>query len=219
MSPFFVSMEVAIIATVINFFLGIFAAYAVMNMDRLRPIMDGVFTLSMVLPPTVVGFFLLLIFGAKSPIGQFLGTIGIDLIFTRQAAIVSAVVVSFPLMYRTSLGAFEQVDEDVLSAAISLGVPKFKRFWKILVPMSMPGIVSGIILSFARAMGEFGATIMIAGNIPGKTQTMSTAVYSAVQAGNTEEAFMWSAIIVAISFFMILIMNILSKKFDRSMGK
>lgn len=219
MSPFLISIQTALIASVINFFLGIFAAYGVMNMKRGRSLIDGALTLSMVLPPTVVGFFLLIIFGKNSPIGVFLSNLGIKVIFSRLGAIISAVVVSLPLMYRTSLGAFEQVDSNIIDAAKTLGISKGKIFWKILLPLSSPGLLSGVILSFARAMGEFGATIMIAGNIPGKTQTMSTAVYSAVQSGNRKEAFQWSLIIVVLSFTMMILMNIISGKIDRRTGK
>ncbi len=219
MSPFLISIQTALIASVINFFLGIFAAYGVMNMKRGRSLIDGALTLSMVLPPTVVGFFLLIIFGKNSPIGIFLSNLGIKVIFSRLGAIISAVVVSLPLMYRTSLGAFEQVDSNIIDAAKTLGISKGKIFWKILLPLSSPGLLSGVILSFARAMGEFGATIMIAGNIPGKTQTMSTAVYSAVQSGNRKEAFQWSLIIVVLSFTMMILMNIISGKIDRRTGK
>ena len=219
MSPFLISIQIALIASIINFFLGIFAAYGVMNMKRGRSLIDGALTLSMVLPPTVVGFFLLIIFGKNSPIGVFLSNLGIKVIFSRLGAIISAVVVSLPLMYRTSLGAFEQVDSNIIDAAKTLGISKGKIFWKILLPLSSPGLLSGVILSFARAMGEFGATIMIAGNIPGKTQTMSTAVYSAVQSGNRKEAFQWSLIIVVLSFTMMILMNIISGKIDRRTGK
>lgn len=219
MSPFLISIQIALIASIINFFLGIFAAYGVMNMKRGRSLIDGALTLSMVLPPTVVGFFLLIIFGKNSPIGVFLSNMGVKIIFSRLGAIISAVVVSLPLMYRTSLGAFEQVDKNIIDAAKTLGISKGKIFWQILLPLSSPGLLSGIILSFARAMGEFGATIMIAGNIPGKTQTMSTAVYSAVQAGNRKEAFQWSLIIVVLSFTMMILMNLISSKIDRRTGK
>lgn len=219
MSPFTVSIKIALLATLINFFLGILAAKLVMNLKRGRALMDGLFTLPMVLPPTVVGFFLLIIFGKNSPIGMFFSKIGIDIIFTSLGATISAVTVSFPLMYRTALGAFEQVDADIIDAAKTLGVEKRDIFWKILVPNSRPGLLSGLILTFARALGEFGATIMIAGNIPGKTQTMSTAVYTHVQAGDRMGAFKWSLIIVAISFIMMIIMNFLSNYSDRSRKK
>ena len=215
MSPLLVSLLTALLASIINFFLGIGLAYLVMNMKRGRSLVDGFLTLSMVLPPTVVGFFLLIIFGKNSIIGRALGSIGISIIFTPTAAVISAIVVSLPIMYRTSLGAFEQVNEDILFAAKTLGISKMKIFWKILLPLSVPGVLSGLILTFARALGEFGATIMIAGNIPGKTQTMSTAIYSAVQAGNRLLAFKWSITIVIISFSSMILANSLSQKLFR----
>ncbi|NMW85606.1 molybdate ABC transporter permease subunit [Peptoniphilus sp. AGMB00490] len=215
MSPLLVSLLTALLASIINFFLGIGLAYLVMNMKKGRSLVDGFLTLSMVLPPTVVGFFLLIIFGKNSIIGKFLKSLGISIIFTPTAAVISAIVVSLPIMYRTSLGAFEQVSEDILFAAKTLGISKMKIFWKILLPLSVPGVFSGLILTFARALGEFGATIMIAGNIPGKTQTMSTAIYSAVQAGNRLLAFKWSITIIVISFSSMILANILSQKLFR----
>lgn len=215
MNPLKITILVASIASVINFLLGIFLAYVVMNLKRGRSIVDGLLTLSMVLPPTVVGFFLLIILGKNSIIGQILEKFGYGIIFTPVAAIISAVVVSLPIMYRTSLGAFEQVDKEVLSAAKTLGISRIRTFIFILLPLSAPGLASGFILTLARALGEFGATIMIAGNIPGKTQTISTAIYSAVQAGNRPLAYKWSLIIISISFTMMLLMNILSSKVSK----
>lgn len=215
MSPLLISLLTAFLASSINFFLGIGLAYIVMNMKKGRSLVDGFLTLSMVLPPTVVGFFLLIILGKNSIFGKFLATFGLSLIFTPAAAVISAVVVSLPIMYRTSLGAFEQVSEDILSAAKTLGISRWRVFWKVLVPLSLPGLLSGLILTFARALGEFGATIMIAGNIPRKTQTMSTAIYSAVQAGNRTLAFKLSIIIVFISFISMILVNSLAQKFNR----
>lgn len=211
MSPLAMSLLIASIATLINFFLGVFLASCVMKMNKARSLVDGFLSLSMVLPPTVVGFFLLSLLGRQGPLGRVLESLGIQVIFTPLGGIISAVVVSLPLMYRTSLGAFEQVDKEVLAAARTLGLDKYKIFWKILVPLSMPGLISGLILTFTRSLGEFGATIMLAGNIRGKTQTMSTAIYTAVQAGDTHEAMKWSLIIVIISFIMMVLMNALSK--------
>lgn len=215
MSPLAISLITAGLASFINFFLGIFAAYGVMNMKRGRALVDGLLTLSMVLPPTVVGFILLIILGKNSPLGQVLEALGLGLIFTPAAGVISATVVSLPLMYRTSLGTFEQVDKDIIEAAKTLGISRSKIFWRITIPLSAPGLLSGLILTFARALGEFGATIMIAGNIPGRTQTMSTAVYSAVQAGNRPLAFKWSLVIVSISFAMMIMMNMVSTRLTR----
>ena len=169
--------------------------------------MDGIFTLPMVLPPTVVGFFLLIIFGKNSILGNFLGKLGISVLFTWQGAVIAAVVVSFPIMYRTARGAFEQVDRNLIHAARTLGMSEWEIFFKVMLPVSWPGVAAATILAFARALGEFGATIMLAGNIPKKTQTMSVAIYTAVQSGNRSLAYVWVGIIMAISFLTIILMN------------
>ena len=207
LSPLFISFKVAIPATVCTFFLGILAAYWVVRMRRFKGVADGIFTLPMVLPPTVVGFFLLLLFGKNGLFGQFLANLNLSVVFTWQGAVIAAAVVSFPLMYRTARGAFEQMDQTLVYAARTLGMSEWKIFWKIMVPCSWPGIASGTVLSFARALGEFGATTMLAGNIPGKTQTMSLAIYSAVQGNNRERAYAWVAVILCISFATLVLMN------------
>lgn len=207
-SPLWISLKVAVIATVITVFLGVGAARLVLMIKRGRAIIDGIFSLPMVLPPTVVGFFLLLIFGKNSLIGGYLSRIGADVIFTWQGAVIAAVVVSFPIMYRTTRGALEQVDSDLISAGRTLGMTEKEIFLKIMIPMSRPGIAAAAILSFARALGEFGATIMLAGNLPGKTQTMSIAIYTAMQGGNRSKAYLWVAIVMVISFAVMLLMNL-----------
>lgn len=206
-SPLWISLKVALAATVFTFFLGIIAARLVLSAGRLKSVVDGIFSLPMVLPPTVMGFFLLIIFGKNSFLGTFLSKIGINLIFTWQGAVVAATVVAFPIMYRTARGAFEQVDRNLIYAARTLGMSESKIFFRIMLPVSWPGVAAATILSFARAMGEFGATIMLAGNIPGKTRTMSIAVYTAVQSGDRELAYKWVAVIMAISFVTIFLMN------------
>jgi molybdate transport system permease protein len=215
LSPLFISFKVALPATFFTFFLGILAAAKVVKLKRFRGILDGFFTLPMVLPPTVVGFFLLLLFGKNSFLGQFLFQIGWSVVFTWQGAVIAASVVSFPLMYRTARGAFEQMDQTLIYAARTLGFSETKIFWKIILPSCWPGVAAGAILAFARALGEFGATTMLAGNIPGKTQTMSLAIYSAVQGNNRERAYYWVAIIMAISFLTILLMNYLTSYQER----
>ena len=169
--------------------------------------MDALITLPLVLPPTVVGFFLLLAFGKRSAIGQFLLQFDLSLVFSWQATVIAAVVVSLPLMYRTARGAFEQLDENIIYAARTLGVSEWRIFWHILIPNTRAGILAGLVLAFTRALGEFGATIMFAGNIPGVTQTMSTAIYAAVQANDYDLAGQWALIIVAFSFFFVGLMN------------
>jgi len=207
LSPLWISLKVALPATIFTFVLGICAARTVVKLKHGQAVIDGLFTLPLVLPPTVVGFFLLLAFGKKSLVGQFFSQFGFSFIFSWQGAVIASTVVSFPLMYRTVRGAFEQIDPEYLYAARTLGMTEGKIFRKIIIPLAWPGILAGTILSFARALGEFGATIMIAGNIPGKTQTMSVAVYTAVQAGDRESAYLWVMIIVCFSFVMMLAMN------------
>ena len=207
-SPLIISFKVAIAATIITFFTGILLANRVVKMKKLKGVLDGIFTLPMILPPTVVGFFLLLIFGRNGLLGDILYSLGVSVVFTWQGAVIAAFVVSFPLMYRTVRGAIEQMDMNQVYAARTLGVSEAKIFWRIIVPECRPGIAAGTILSFARALGEFGATAMLAGNIPGKTQTMSLAIYTSVQANNREEAYKWVIIIMCISFITLLLMNI-----------
>ena len=206
-SPLWISMKVALTATSVTFVLGLLAARFVLSLKKLRLFVDGIFSLPMVLPPTVVGFFLLILFGKNSAVGRFLMQMGINVLVTWQGAAIAAAVVSFPIMYRTSLGAFEQVDKNLIYAARTLGMSEGTLFFKVLLPSSLPGIAAATILAFARALGEFGATIMLAGNIPKRTQTMSVAVYTAMQSGNRALAYRWGVIIMAISFLSIVLMN------------
>jgi molybdate transport system permease protein len=195
------------LATLMTFILGVLAAWLTVKLRRGKGIVDGLFTLPLVLPPTMVGFFLLVIFGKNGFIGQLLNSIGAPVVFTWTGAVIASTVVAFPLMYRTVRGAFEQLDENLLGAARTLGMSEPKLFWRVMMPNSLPGIMAGAVLAFARALGEFGATIMLAGNIPGRTQTVSVAIYTAVQAGNWELAYRWMFIIVGISFVTIILMN------------
>ena len=206
-SPLYISLKTAGLATIITFILGIYAARFICKLKKYQGFIDVIITLHLVLPPTVVGFFLLLFLGKNIFIGQFLAVFDINIIFSWPATVITAVVVSFPLMYRTTRGAFEQIDKDLIFAARTLGMSEEKIFWKIIFPLAKSGILAGAILSFARALGEFGATIMLAGNIPGKTQTMSTAIYSAVQANDQETAFVWAGIIIVVSLMVMVLMN------------
>lgn len=215
-SPLWISMKVALTATSVTFVLGLLAARFVLSLRKLRLFVDGIFSLPMVLPPTVVGFFLLILFGKNSVVGQCLMRMGINVLFTWQGAAIAAAVVSFPIMYRTSLGAFEQVDKNLVYAARTLGMSEGELFFKVLLPSSLPGIAAATILAFARALGEFGATIMLAGNIPGRTQTMSVAVYTAMQSGNRTLAYRWVVIIMAISFLSIVLMNYWTSRQNRA---
>lgn len=212
LSPLWISIKTALVATFLTFFIGLYAARYVMGLKRLQGIVDGVFTLPLVLPPTAVGFFLLLICGKNSWIGRILENVDYSIVFSWEATVIASSVVAFPLMYRTARGAFEQIDQNLIAAARTLGVSEEKIFWRIILPLSLPGIAAGTILAFARALGEFGATIMLAGNIPGRTQTMATAIYSAVQAGDDDLAYVWAMIIVMISFIMMIFMNYWTNK-------
>jgi molybdate transport system permease protein len=161
----------------------------------------------MVLPPTVLGFLLLLMLGKNSPIGSLLFSFGIQIIFSWQATVIAAIVVSFPIMYKTTRSAFEQIDNNIINAARTLGVSERRIFWTITVPLSLPGIISGTILSFARSIGEFGATLMLAGSIPGKTTTIPIAIYFAVEGGDMKTAFYWVFIIIILSLLVIISSN------------
>lgn len=206
-NPIWVSLKTTFLATGITFFIGIYAAYFVVRLKRYSGFWDGLFTLPMVLPPTVVGFFLLLLLGKNSMMGKVFALFDYNFIFSWEATVVAAVVVSFPLMYRTTRGSFEQLDLNMIYAARTLGVSERKIFWRIVLPNCRYGILAGLVLTFTRSLGEFGATIMVAGNIPGKTQTMSTAIYAAVQAGDYASAYRWVAIVVIVSFLVILLIN------------
>lgn len=217
-SPLFVTLKISFIATFATFFLGIFFAYAVLKLKRFRSLADTLLTLPMILPPTVVGFFLLLVFGKRSVVGKFLLQFDISLVFTWQAAVIAAVTVSLPLMYRTTLGAFEQLDRNIINAARTLGVSELKIFWRIMLPNARFGILAGTVLAFTRATGEFGATMMFAGNIPGQTQTMSTAIYAAVQANDYDLAFHYTIMLAVFSIVFILISNIVTANRNRNLS-
>jgi molybdate transport system permease protein len=205
LSPLWISIKTAFTATFIVFFIGIYAAWFMSRYKgHARGILDGILTLPMVLPPTVLGFILLVIIGKNFPIGKLLNGFGITLIFTWSATVIAATVVAFPLMYRTCVGAFRQIDINVLNAARTLGASEWKIFWKVAVPLAWPGIAAGTVLSFARALGEFGATMMIAGSIPGKTETIPIAIYFAVIAGENGNAVKWVILIFIISLTVMV---------------
>lgn len=169
--------------------------------------MEGLLIAPLILPPTVVGFLLLLLFGKNGFLGQFLSWGNFSIVFTWYAAVITATVVSFPLMYKTALGAFEQIDSSLLQVARTLGASEVRVLLQILLPLATPGLVAGITLSFARALGEFGATLMLAGNIPGQTQTMPMAIYFAVEAGDFREAWLWTVAIMSISLSGLMVVN------------
>ena len=206
-SPLIITLQTAGVATMVTFLTGIGLAWLVVRMHRFKGLADAVITLPLVLPPTVIGFCLLLLFGRRGVIGRFLLQWDIHMVFSWKAAAIAAVVVSLPLMYRTARGAFEQLNPDIVNAARTLGVSECRIFWHILLPNARAGILAGLVLSFTRALGEFGATIMVAGNIPGVTQTMSTAIYAAVQANDYDLAGRWALIIAAISLVFVVLLN------------
>lgn len=212
-SPILISMKTASLSIFITFFIGLISAWGIVKIktDSIKIFLDGIFTLPIVLPPTVVGFFLLYIFGVRGPIGKFLiDFFSVKIAFSWSATVIAAVVMSFPLMYRSARSAFEQVDSNLLDAGRTLGMSEWKIFWKILFANSLPGIIGGGILAYARGLGEFGATAMIAGNIAGQTRTLPMAVYSEVVAGNMGEAFNYVIFIVIIAFIAIFIMDYVS---------
>ena len=213
-SPLFISIKTGIVATIFSFFLGIYAARKVVKTTPgKKAIIDGILTLPMVLPPTVAGFFLLLIFSRRRPFGIFLfENFGIKVVQTWLGCIIPATVISFPLMYRNARAAMEQIDVNLIYAGRTLGMSDTEIFWKVVIPTAGPGIASGTILTFARALGEYGATSMLAGNIPGKTGTISQKIAMVIQDGDYMTAGVWVAIVMVIAFLVIFLMNLISGK-------
>ena len=209
-SPLFISIKTGIVATIFSFFLGIYAARKVVKTTPgKKAIIDGILTLPMVLPPTVAGFFLLLIFSRRRPFGIFLfENFGIKVVQTWLGCIIAATVISFPLMYRNARAAMEQIDVNLIYAGRTLGMSDTEIFWKVVIPTAGPGIASGTILTFARALGEYGATSMLAGNIPGKTGTISQKIAMVIQDGDYMTAGVWVAIVMVIAFLVIFLMNL-----------
>lgn len=212
--PLYNSLRIALISSVIVFFTGIFAAYYIARLNRVvKGILDVILTLPMVLPPTVVGYFLLLLLGAKRPVGMwFQEQFGIKLVMTWYSGIFAAAVVAFPLMYRTARGAFESFDETLAYSGQTLGLSNTYIFWRIRMPACRQGILAGAVLSFARALGEYGATSMLAGYTPGRTATISTTVYQLWRTDNEALAFQWVVVNVMISAVVLLTVNMLEEK-------
>ena len=211
-SPLFISLKTGIVATFISFFLGIYAARKVVKTTPgKKAVIDGILTLPMVLPPTAAGFFLLLLFSRRRPFGILLyEEFGIKVVQTWAGCIIAATVIAFPLMYRNARAAFEQIDVNLIHAARTLGMPEYKIFWKVAVPSAGPGLVAGTILTFARALGEYGATSMLAGNIPGKTGTISQRIAMVIQDGDYMTAGIWVVIIMLVAFVLIFLMNLVT---------
>ena len=220
-SPLWISLKTGVVATIISFFLGLWAARKVIRKDyRTKSILDGILTLPMVLPPTVAGFFLLLIFSRRRAFGIFLNdSFNIQVVHTWLGCILAATVIAFPLMYRNARAAFEQIDPNLVYAGRTLGMSEISIFWRIVVPTAGPGIASGTILTFARAMGEYGATSMLAGNIPGKTGTVSQRIAMVIQDGDYVTAGFWVVIVLVIAFVMIFLINMITGKHMKNIRK
>ena len=213
-SPLWISLKTGLVATVIAFFLGVFCARKIMKLKPgARAVLDGIFTLPLVLPPTVAGFFLLLIFSLKRPLGSFLlDNFDIKIVQNWKGCVIAAAVIAFPLMYRNTRAAFEQVDTNLIYAARTLGMSEWKIFWKVVIPSAGPGVLSGTVLAFARALGEYGATSMLAGNIPGKTGTVSQKIAMVIQDGDYKTAGFWSVVVLLVGFLAMTAMNLLGNR-------
>ena len=213
-SPLFISLKTGFVAIIFIFILGVIGAIAVMKMNnRAKWIIDAVFTMPLVLPPTVAGYLLLLVFSLRRPFGIFLkNELGIKVIQSLSGCVIAAVVISFPLMYRSARAAFEQIDSNIIYAGRTLGMSEFEIITKVVIPTAKPGLLSGGILSFARAIGEYGATAMLAGNVLGKTRTISVAIASEVAGGNFDIAGIWTCVIVLIAFVIVLAINLITGK-------
>lgn len=211
--PLWNSLRIAGISCVIVFFTGIFFAYYAAKLPRaVKGMLDVVLTLPMVLPPTVCGYFLLLLFGVKRPLGVFLMRFGVKFVMTWYGGVLAAAVVAFPLMYRTARGAFESFDENLSHAGKTLGLSNTYIFWKIRMPACKQGILAGTVLAFARALGEYGATSMLIGYTPGKTATISTTVYQLWRTNDEAGAFTWVLVNLAISTVVLLAVNMLESR-------
>ena len=210
-SPILISMRTAGLSIVFTFFMGILAAWMVVRISHplVKTILDGIFTIPLVLPPTVAGFFLLLIFSTRRTVGSYLyTTFDIKIVQSWAGCVIAATVIAFPLMYRNARAAFEQVDVNLIYAAQTLGMTEWKIFWRVIMPAAGPGVASGTILAFARALGEYGATSMLAGNIPGKTATISQRIAMVIQDGDYQTAGVWVGIVILIAFGIVVLMNL-----------
>lgn len=213
-SPLYISLKTGIAATAVSFFLGIAAARCALKAPPLaKAALDGLFMLPLVLPPTVAGFLLLLLFSRRRPFGIFLyESMGVKVVQSWLGCVLAAVVIAFPIMYRNARAAFEQVDADLIYAGRTLGMSETAIFFKIVLPSARPGVVSGTVLAFARALGEYGATSMLAGNIPGKTGTISQKIAMVMQDGDFVTAGIWTVIVVLIAFGLIVLINLVTGK-------
>ncbi len=212
-SPFFITLKIGLLSTIICFFLGVGLAYVSLYMNkRIMAIFDSILTLPMVLPPTVVGFFLLLIFSRRRPVGIFLySNFQIKIVQSFIGCVLAAFIIAFPLMYKNAKSAFLQLDKNLIYAGRTLGLSEFQIFFKVVCPITSPSLFSGAILSFARAIGEYGATSMLAGNISGKTATISQQIAYLVQNQSYLEAGIWVGIVLFIAFLIMLLMEYIQR--------
>lgn len=214
--PLWVSLRTTGVAIIFIFLIGLITAWATIRVSsKWKGLLDTIFTIPMVLPPTVCGFLLLLLFGDTTSVGRWLAAQGIEIVFTWQAAVISCVVVGFPMMYRTVRGAFENLDASMLDAARTLGWSERRVFLRLMLPLAWPSIAAGTVLAFARAMGEFGCTLFFAGNYAGITQTIPIAIYFDWMSGKTDEAMFWVVVVILISFLVIFIINAYSARTQR----
>lgn len=208
LTPIWISLKTATTAMIITFFLGIVAARWMLSYrGKLKGAIESLLTAPLVLPPTVVGFLLLLLFGKNGFIGQILNSFGVTIVFSWYATVIASTVVAFPLMYKTALGAFKQIDANLFACARTLGASEIRIFWEIMLPLARPGLIAGTLLAFARALGEFGATLMLAGSIPGETETIPMAIFFAAESGAMDRALLLVAIMLAISLGVIMAVN------------
>lgn len=215
LSPIMISLKTSIIAIIFTFFSGTIIAYLIFRLQKrkLKILFNSLFTLPLVLPPTVLGFFLLDIFGVQQPVGKFLlDFFSVKVVFSWPATVIAAIAVSFPLMYRSAIAAFEQIDPDLIAVSQTLGFSETKIFVKIALPLALNGLLAGGVLAFARGLGEFGATTMLAGNISGKTRTLPLAIYSAVASGDWSLATNYVYIIVIVCLFVLLLAELFNRK-------
>ncbi len=217
-SPLFISLKTGLAATVICFFLGILVAGWIMARRKgTRAVIDSLLTLPLVIPPTASGFFLLLLFSKRRPLGMFLyDYFDIKIVQSWAGCVIAAVVIAFPLMYRNARAAFEQVDIDLIYAGRTLGLSDWKIFWRVVFPAARPGIISGTVLTFARAMGEYGATSMLAGNIPGKTGTISQRIAMVIQNGDYLTAGFWVIVVMLIALVILMAINLFAGNTDKT---
>ena len=218
-TPIWISIKTVLTATVITFFLGIAAAHWMSRYNgKLKSVIDGLFILPMVLPPTVVGYWLLMFFGINGVGGKLLTFLGTKLVFTWQATVVASVVMAFPLMYMTARGAFEQVEPNLQRAARTLGAGEWRVFWTVTLPLAWPGVAAATVLALARTLGEFGATLMLAGNIPNKTSTIPVAIYFAIMSGDEHKALVLALVVLAFSLVSLGFVGYWKSRSKRTKG-